>query len=92
MTFFTQYNLFGANVYMCYDYVHLDNLSDVSAYRNHNIFLCPSDRRGAWVAPPSKEELMGQEREEDQQSHGVTISKNGLSSASINLLEQLRIG
>ena len=27
----------GANVYMCYDYVHLDNLSDISAYRNHNV-------------------------------------------------------
>ena len=26
--FFAQYNLFGANVYICYDYVHLDNLSD----------------------------------------------------------------
>ena len=40
---FAQYNLFGANVYMCYDYVHLGNLSDItiSAYRNHNIFLCP---------------------------------------------------
>ena len=24
---------FGANVYMCYDYVHLDNLSDITAYR-----------------------------------------------------------
>ena len=25
---------FGSNVYMCcYDYVHLDNLSDISAYR-----------------------------------------------------------
>ena len=24
---------FGANVYMCYDYVHLDNLLDVSAYQ-----------------------------------------------------------
>ena len=23
---------FGANVYMCYDYVHLDNLLDISAY------------------------------------------------------------
>ena len=23
----------GANVYTCYDYVHLDNLSDISAYR-----------------------------------------------------------
>ena len=29
---FAQYNLFGANVYMCYDYMHLDNLSDISAY------------------------------------------------------------
>ena len=37
MPFFAQYNLFGANVYMCYDYVHLDNLSDISAYRNHNV-------------------------------------------------------
>ena len=25
---------------MCYDYVHLDNLSDISAYRNHNVQLC----------------------------------------------------
>ena len=33
---FAQYNLFGANVYMSYDSVHLDNLSDISAYRNHN--------------------------------------------------------
>ena len=24
---------------MCYDYVHLD-LSDISAYRNHNVQLC----------------------------------------------------
>ena len=24
---------FGANVYTCYDYVHLGNLSDISAYR-----------------------------------------------------------
>ena len=24
---------FGANVYMCNDYVHLDNLSDINAYR-----------------------------------------------------------
>ena len=37
---FVQYNLFGANVYMCYDYVHLDNLSDISAYRNHNVQQC----------------------------------------------------
>ena len=27
----------GANAYMCYDYVHLDNLSDISVYRNHNV-------------------------------------------------------
>ena len=40
MPFFAQYNLFGANVYMCYDYVHLDNLSDISAYRNHIVQLC----------------------------------------------------
>ena len=28
------YNItcFGANVYMCYDYVHLDTLSDISAH------------------------------------------------------------
>ena len=32
--------LFGANVYMCYDYVHLDNLSDISTYQNHNVQLC----------------------------------------------------
>ena len=37
---FREYNLFGANVYMCYDYVHLDNLSDTSANRNHNVQLC----------------------------------------------------
>ena len=24
---------FGADLYKCYDYVHLDNLSDISAYR-----------------------------------------------------------
>ena len=36
---FAQYNLFGVNVYMCYDYVHLDNLSDISAYRHHNVQL-----------------------------------------------------
>ena len=35
----------GENVYMCYDYVHLDNLSDISAYRNHNEFLCPVPNR-----------------------------------------------
>ena len=28
------------NVYMCYDYVDLDNLSDISAYRNHNVQQC----------------------------------------------------
>ena len=31
---------FGAKVYMCHDHVHLDNLSDISAYRtvvNHNV-------------------------------------------------------
>ena len=27
--------------FSCHDYVHLDNLSDISAYRNHNIFLYP---------------------------------------------------
>ena len=26
--------------YMCYDYMHLDNLSDISAYRNHNVQQC----------------------------------------------------
>ena len=26
---------------MYYDYAHLDNLSDISAYWNHNVFLCP---------------------------------------------------
>ena len=41
MPFFAQYNLFEANVYMCYENVHLGNLSDISAYRNHNVFLCP---------------------------------------------------
>ena len=25
MPFYAQYNLFGANIYMCYDYVYLDN-------------------------------------------------------------------
>ena len=30
-------NVSGANVYMCYDYVHLDNFSDISAHRNHNV-------------------------------------------------------
>ena len=48
--------------------------------------------RGAWLTPSGKEELVGQERDEDdQQSHGLTVSKNGLGSASINLLERLRI-
>ena len=28
------------NVSMCYDYVHLDNLSDISAYRIHNVLQC----------------------------------------------------
>ena len=37
---FAQYNLFGANVYMCYDYAHLDNLSDICAYRNDNVQQC----------------------------------------------------
>ena len=40
MPFFAQYNLFGENVYMCYDYVHLDNLSNISAYQNHNVQQC----------------------------------------------------
>ena len=26
---------FGTNAYMCYDYVHLDNLSDINANRTH---------------------------------------------------------
>ena len=39
MQFFLQYNLCGAIVYMCYEYVRLDNLSDISAYRNHNVQL-----------------------------------------------------
>ena len=39
MIVIAQYNLFGAN--MCYDYVYLDNLSNISAYRNHNVLLCP---------------------------------------------------
>ena len=25
---------------VCYDYVHLDNLQDISAYRNHNVQQC----------------------------------------------------
>ena len=29
--------MFGENVYMFYDYVRLYNLSDISAYRNHNV-------------------------------------------------------
>ena len=33
---------------------------------------------------------MGQEREEDRQNHGLTMSKNGRGSGSIKLLEQLR--
>jgi len=33
---------------------------------------------------------MGEEREEDHKRHDSTISKHGLSSASINLLEQLK--
>ena len=39
MPVFAQYNLFGPNVYMCYD-VHLDNLSDISAYRNYDVQQC----------------------------------------------------
>ena len=35
---FAQYNLFGAN--MCYDYVYLDNLSDISAYRKRKVQQC----------------------------------------------------
>ena len=34
---------------------------------------------------------MGQEREKHQQSHGLTKSKDGLGSPSVNFLEQLRI-
>ena len=51
--FVAQYNVFGANVYVCYDYVHLDNLSDISAYRNHNVFLCrvPSQFQSRGVLP-----------------------------------------
>ena len=26
--------------HFCYDYVHLDNLSGISAYRNHNVQQC----------------------------------------------------
>ena len=26
--------------YMCYDYVHLDNMSDICAYRNPNVQQC----------------------------------------------------
>ena len=32
---------------MCDDYVHLDNLSDISAYRNHNVQLCKMQINGA---------------------------------------------
>ena len=38
---------------MCYENVHLDNLSDISAYRNHNVFLCavPNQRQSRGVSP-----------------------------------------
>ena len=50
------------------------------------------DGRGAWLTPSGMEELEGQEGEEElKQSHELTVSKNGLGSVSINLLEQLRI-
>ena len=26
--------------FSCYEYVHLDKLSDISAYRNHNVQKC----------------------------------------------------
>ena len=32
--------LTNMNIYMCYDYVHLDNLSDISSSRNHNVQQC----------------------------------------------------
>ena len=38
--FFAQYNLFVAIVYMWYDYVHFEILSDISATRNHNVQQC----------------------------------------------------
>jgi len=38
-----------------------------------------------------EKELMGPEREEHQQSHGLTMSKNGLGSAAIYLSKQMRI-
>ena len=37
------------------------------------------------------EELMREEREENQQRCGLAISKNGRGSALINLLEQLML-
>ena len=49
MPVFAQYNLFGPNVYMCYDYVHLDNLSYISAYRNHNVQQCKTSGKGLAV-------------------------------------------
>ena len=33
MPSYAQYNMFRANVYMCYEYVHLDTLADISAYQ-----------------------------------------------------------
>ena len=32
--FSSLYNLLGAKVYIGYDYVHIDNLTDISAYQN----------------------------------------------------------
>ena len=34
MLFSSLYNLLGAKAYIGYDYVHIDNLTDISAYQN----------------------------------------------------------
>ena len=42
---FAQYNLFGANVYMCYDYVHLDNLSVLIETTTYSNVKCKCRKR-----------------------------------------------
>ena len=68
--------------------IYIDNQENMLTIIKRRTLQCNimwSYGRGAWLT--GKEELMGQEREEDLQSHGLTISKNELGSASVKILD-----
>ena len=57
MPVFSQYSLFGANVYMCYDYVYLDNFADcvfieTTMYSNVSSQSAPVERSLAMYRDP----------------------------------------